>query len=205
MGRHKTFNEVEVLSAVEKSFWSKGYASTSLDDIMVASGLGKGSIYATFGDKYGIFRRVFDRYCESVELSTVTALAGPDDSALQRLVDMLARAASRTQGNEAQLACFLAKTTAELAQRDAEVAARSRQAFDEIALAIVGCIEQAQRAGDIDPAADSRRLGRHTLVTLRGLEALAEAGMSSDVLADAASVTIDALRSGGSRSVRAGT
>jgi AcrR family transcriptional regulator len=196
MGRQRTFNEVDVLSAVEKSFWSKGYASTSLDDIMVASGLGKGSIYAAFGDKYKIFRRVFDRYCETVELATATALAGPDESALQRLTDMLMRAAARAKDNEAQLACFLAKTTAELAQHDAGVAARSRQAFEQIARNIIGCIEQAQRAGDIDPAADSTRLGHHTLVTLRGIEALVEAGVSNDVLVEAASVSIDTLQSG---------
>ncbi|WP_394771372.1 TetR/AcrR family transcriptional regulator [Lacisediminihabitans sp.] len=198
MGRQRTFSEIDVLTAVEKSFWSKGYASTSLGDIMVATGLGKGSIYSAFGDKYGIFRRVFDRYCETVELSTATALAGPDESALQRLVDMLLRAASRAGGDEPLLACFLAKTTAELAQTDAEVAARSRQAFDTIGQSIIACVEQAQRTGDIDPTADSTRLGRHILVTLRGIEALVEAGVPSDVVVDAASVTIDVLRSGGS-------
>lgn len=179
-----------MLSAVAPAFWDKGYASTSLDDIMQVSGLGKGSLYAAFGDKYTIFRRVFDGYCTGVAQSTASALAGPDESALHRLTAMLQRAASR---NEAQQACFLAKTTAELAAHDPEVAARSRQAFEEIAHTIAGCIEQAQRAGDIDAGADPRRLGHHILIVLRGIEALAEAGADAEVLGDAAAVAIESL------------
>ncbi len=197
MGRRRTFDEGAVLSAVENSFWETGYCGTSLDDIMRVSGLGKGSLYTAFGDKYTIFRRVFDLYCARVAEATAVALAGPDRSALPRLAAMLRRAASRSARGEAQQACFLAKTTAELAALDPEVAARSRQAFEEIARNLVGCVEQAQRAGDIGSGADAQRLGHFILVVLRGIEALAQAGASRDVLRDAAAVAIETLASAG--------
>jgi TetR/AcrR family transcriptional regulator, transcriptional repressor for nem operon len=195
MGRPRTFDEDEVLSAVSAAFREHGYAATSLGEIMQASGLGKGSIYATFGDKYAIFSRVFDRYCATVTQAMSDALAGPDESALKRLELVLNSAATRSGGSAAQRACFLAKTTAELGARDPAIAGRSRQAFTDLARSITGCIEQAQRAGDIDPRADAARLAHHVLAVLRGLEALAESGSDPSVLADAASVAVDLLRS----------
>lgn len=194
MGRRRTFDENEVLHAVSAAFWDRGYAATSLDDIMQVSGLGKGSIYAAFGDKYTIFRRVFDIYCSTVTRLTSDALAGPDGSAFQRLEALLNSAANRSNGSLPQRACFLAKTTAELGARDPEVAHRSRDAFAELARSITRCIEQAQLVGDIDRGADAVRLGHHVLAVLRGMEALAESGIETQVLADAATVAIDQLR-----------
>jgi AcrR family transcriptional regulator len=196
MGRRRTFDEDEVLAAVGAAFWEHGYAATSLDEIMTASGLGKGSIYAAFGDKYAIFRRVFENYCATVTRAMGDALAGPEESAVRRLERVLHSAAARSNGSVAQRACFLAKTTAELAAGDPAIADRSRQAFTDLARSITGCIEQAQRAGDIDPHADAVRLAHHILAVLRGLEALAESGIDATFLADAASATMDLLTAG---------
>lgn len=66
----------------------------------------------------------------------------------------------------------------------------------DLARSITGCIEQAQRAGDIDPHADAVRLAHHVLAVLRGLEALAESGVDATFLADAASATMDLLTAG---------
>lgn len=194
MGRPRTFDEDEVLSAVAAAFRDRGYAATSLGEIMQASGLGKGSIYAAFGDKYAIFSRVFDGYCATVTRAMSDALAGPDESAFERLERVLHGSAERSSGSIAQRACFLAKTTAELAARDPAIAERSRQAFTDLASSIAACIAQAQRAGDIDSRSDATRLAHHVLAVLRGLEALAESGLETGALTDAASVAVDMLR-----------
>jgi AcrR family transcriptional regulator len=194
-GRPRTFDEDEVLGAVAEKFWERGYAATSLSEIMDASGLGKGSIYAAFGDKDAIFTRVFDRYCADVTAAVTRKLDGPQESALQRLHDLLLTAARRSPGSIAQRACFLAKTTAELAEHRPQIAQRSRQAFADLAETITGCVAAAQRAGDIASQASPVQLGNHVLVVLRGIEALAEAGVETTVLLDAATVAIETLGS----------
>jgi TetR/AcrR family transcriptional repressor of nem operon len=194
MGRPRAFDERQVLDAVGRSFWETGYAATSLDEIMRASGLGKGSLYAAFGDKYALFRRVFDEYCTTVVHANAAALSGSDDSALERLTSWLERAANRTTDGAAQQACFLAKTTAELAARDTAVSERARRAFEEITQNILTCVQQGQRAGDIDPDADAGRQSHHLLVVARGIEALAEAGVPSDTLLDSVAIALSTLR-----------
>jgi AcrR family transcriptional regulator len=43
-------------------FWEKGYEGTSLDDLTKAMGINRSSLYAAFGDKEKLFRRVMERY-----------------------------------------------------------------------------------------------------------------------------------------------
>lgn len=62
MARPRSFDPDEALDAARDVFWQKGFQGTSLDDITAATGLGKPSLYAAFGDKNALFLEVLDRY-----------------------------------------------------------------------------------------------------------------------------------------------
>src|SRR5882762_7155245 len=81
MARPRSFDEEKVLRAARDQFWTLGYAATSLDDLMAATGLGKGSLYGAFGSKRELFLRVLDEYCARAVEDVSKALAGPDASA----------------------------------------------------------------------------------------------------------------------------
>lgn len=193
MSRPRTFDEETVLRSVEQEFWDRGFAATSMSDIMAASGLGKGSLYAAFGDKEAIFDRVYELYCDDATAAVRAALDGPDDSAFERLRSHLVRAATRRGSSGVERACLLAKTTAELAARRPSVAERSRRTFEDLAEILAACVAAGQRAGDVDPQLDPVRTGNSLLATLRGLEALGESGVDEQVLVDAADSAIEVL------------
>ena len=67
MVRPRQFDEETVLRAVCDQFWGAGYAATSLQDLMRVTSLGKGSLYAAFGDKHELFLRVLRRYVASLD------------------------------------------------------------------------------------------------------------------------------------------
>ena len=89
--------------------------------------------------------------------------------------------------------CFLAKATAELAALDDEVQTVARRTFDELESLLVRSATAAQRAGSIAASRDPGKTARHLLATLRGLEALASAGVEPDVLADAVTSLTDSV------------
>jgi AcrR family transcriptional regulator len=193
MARPRGFDETEVLRAARDEFWFYGYAATSIDDVVAATGLGKGSLYGAFGDKHALFLRVFDDYCIAAVNAVQRALEGPDAGAYTRLRAHLLAVARSTGNDTDRRGCLLAKGTAELAGSDPAVAARVKQTFDAIEEALVECIEAAQRAGDVDPSSDGRQLAGLILAILRGIEALGKAGKSKSALrgiADAAVAVI---------------
>jgi AcrR family transcriptional regulator len=182
MARPRGFDEKQVLRAARDEFWSCGYAATSIDDVVAVTGLGKGSLYGAFGDKHTLFLRVFDDYCSDAVNAVRDALDGPDSGAYSRLRAHVLAVARSTGNDIDRRGCLLAKGTAELGGNDPAVAARAKQTFDAIEEALVGCIEGAQRAGDIDPSADARQLAGLILAVLRGIEALGKAGKSKSAL-----------------------
>lgn len=179
MGRPRSFDSAETQDAICSEFWDKGFAATSVDDLMQATGLGKGSLYGAFGSKHDMFVRALADYTEAALAEFRAALDGDDAGALGRL-----RACVRSvaKGTDARRGCMLAKATAELAGRDADVDAVARDFVKSMERALVTCIRQAQHCGDVAPDADARQLALVLLAVLRGMESLGKAGATAATL-----------------------
>jgi len=65
-GRPRQFDENEALDKAIELFWTNGFDATCLDDLCVAMGIGRPSIYNAFGDKEALFMRCLARYTETV-------------------------------------------------------------------------------------------------------------------------------------------
>ena len=65
MARPREFDEEAVLDAAVQCFWARGYESTSVKDLMEATGLTAASLYNAYGDKRAMFRTALDRYIEN--------------------------------------------------------------------------------------------------------------------------------------------
>lgn len=50
----------QVLAQARSVFVAKGYQGSSIDDLVQATGLLRGSLYAAFGSKYGLFRETLE-------------------------------------------------------------------------------------------------------------------------------------------------
>ncbi|MEU6341575.1 TetR/AcrR family transcriptional regulator [Streptomyces sp. NPDC046977] len=182
MARPRSFDEDQVLRAVRDRFWSTGYAATSVDDILRDTGLGKGSLYGAFGDKHQLFLRAFRDYCDGLVRAIGDRLEGPDEGALERLGGQVRDVAAATASDVDLRGCLLANGAAELSGRDPEVQAIARRTFAALEELFTTCVAAAQRAGDIDPAADPARLAGLLLAVIRGIEALGKGGSGPESL-----------------------
>jgi len=189
MARPRKFDEQRVVGAVRLLFNETGYHGTSVDDLSRVTGLSKGSLYGAFGDKEALFQRVFDEYCASSEEGAAALLDGPEDQALDRIRDWL----TAPEGCADRRGCLLAKATAELAWENDAIASRSLAAYETLLDSCRQLVEQAQRAGHVDPAADADALGGLIVATHRGLEAMAKAGVDAKTLNGIADAAIDTI------------
>ena len=61
-GRPRTFDPDTALHQAMTLFWERGYEGTSLNDLAQAMGIASASIYACFGSKEELFRKVMALY-----------------------------------------------------------------------------------------------------------------------------------------------
>lgn len=82
MGRRRTFNEAEVIDLAGTAFLRTGYEGTSVDDLVEATGLRRGSLYSAFESKRGLFLLALDQVLgrsepdapDALDLALVAAL-----------------------------------------------------------------------------------------------------------------------------------
>ena len=75
MGRRRTFIENEAINSATAVFAEHGFAGTSVDDLVRATGVNRASLYGVFGSKDGLFQR-----CLTEALAALSPAATPSDS-----------------------------------------------------------------------------------------------------------------------------
>src|SRR6202140_2280507 len=94
LGRPRAFDAEKALDRAMQVFWRKGYLGTSLSDLTDAMGINRPSLYAAFGNKKSLFRKVLDRYSKGPSVYLSEALREPTARAvvervLHGVVDLL--------------------------------------------------------------------------------------------------------------------
>jgi AcrR family transcriptional regulator len=76
-GRPRGFDADEALEKAMRVFWQHGYEGASLTDLTEAMGINRTSMYAAFGNKEELFRKVLRRYTDGPASYGAEALAQP--------------------------------------------------------------------------------------------------------------------------------
>lgn len=86
MGRPRGFDADQALERALEVFWRQGYEGASLTDLTEAMGITRTSIYAAFGNKEELFRRVLERYALGPAGYVLRALQEPTARAVAEQV-----------------------------------------------------------------------------------------------------------------------
>ncbi|MEU8819940.1 TetR/AcrR family transcriptional regulator [Actinoplanes sp. NPDC048796] len=177
MARPRGFDEKQVLDAVRDQFWDAGYAATSLEDLMRVSGLGKGSLYAAFGDKHQLFLRALRGYTHEQHDHLRQALAEAP-----RALDALRKILEPPIGDGPRRGCLMANSTLELGNADPEVLDHAHRTYETSTALIADGVARAQREGDLPADADPIALARALLAAQQGLLFMSRTGLDAAAL-----------------------
>ncbi|MGP3948742.1 TetR/AcrR family transcriptional regulator [Streptomyces sp. 7N604] len=186
MARTKEFDPDAALQAALELFWRRGYEATSMTDIVEHLGIGRASIYATFGNKHELYLKDMDRYAETRDPLLLAELSqpGPALPAVRALVHRFAREAASA---EARLnGCFITNTAAELAPHDPAAARRVEISWEHIETLLHSALVRAQAQGELPEDRDPRALARMLFVLLQGVRIVGKASSDPARVQDAA-------------------
>ncbi|MEZ4403936.1 MAG: TetR/AcrR family transcriptional regulator [Kofleriaceae bacterium] len=163
------------------AFWSHGYEATSMQQLLDAMGIQRGSFYATFASKHQLLIETLRQYDDARRESFASlAEAQSAQSIVRGLFEQIAAEAGSRAG---QRGCYLVNSALELAPRDAEVAAIVTRAFAETEAFFKDAIAHGQRRGEVAAHVDPVATARALLGLLLGLRVLARSGAAKPVIA----------------------
>jgi AcrR family transcriptional regulator len=176
MGRARAFDTDEALDRAMIVFWRKGYEGTSLSDLTEAMGINRPSLYAAYGNKEDLFRKVLERYGEGPSSYEREALAR---STAREVAEGLLNGAADVQTDPHTPAGCLATLGTTYCAEDSspvgKILIASRLAGHA---AIRERFERARAEGDLPADADPKALTHYIGTVVCGMAVLAASGVT---------------------------
>lgn len=108
MGRPKAFDRNEALARAVQAFRTRGYESTSIQNLVDSMGIHRASLYDTYGSKQDLFLEVLGRYTENVR-KTLFQLLDVEGSSTDVIRGFFQRAVEDLCADDGQ-ACLMVRT-----------------------------------------------------------------------------------------------
>lgn len=171
MARPREFDEAAVVDAAIECFWSRGYESTSVKDLVDSTGISAASLYNAYGDKRGVFRVAFDCYVENRILERLRRCEVlPPRQAIGSFFDEIL---ARSLNDDECKGCMLVNSALEMAPHDPEFQKCVADALARIEAFFRQCIDAGQVDGTVTRLQPAEILARHLLGVLIGVRVLA--------------------------------
>ncbi|MFE4516217.1 TetR/AcrR family transcriptional regulator [Kitasatospora sp. NPDC056783] len=150
MSGRKQFDVEAALDQAVRVFWERGYADASLEVLGSATGLGRGSLYGTFGSKDALFHQCLDRYAAVYDERYERALTAHPGEPVRAVEAFFDAVLARIADPSVPTGCLVAQSAA---QSPALTEASGARVRDLLALQ-----RRRIRAALADSPADARTL-----------------------------------------------
>jgi len=163
-------------------FWRYGYQATSIQDLVEATGVNRGSLYTTFGDKCGLFMAVLDHYSERIARPTMAELNDPDPRrAIEGMLESIVR---RNCDPAWPRGCLDTNTALECPGAGDDIGRKIADLVGQQEAAIYKVLRHAQHDGALDSKQDARALARFFVGVAQGLNVVNKAAPNPAILKD---------------------
>jgi AcrR family transcriptional regulator len=187
-GRPREFDTEKALEAALLLFWRQGYEGTSLAALTASMGINMPSLYAAFGNKEMLFRKVLDRYVQKPASYLPRALQEP--TARRAAEKLMSGAIDMVMHKGHPDGCLLVQG----ALASGPVAASVRRELNRRRLGAESAVrrrfERAVAEADLPASVDAAQLARYLITVIWGLSVQATGGATRAQLKEVAELAM---------------
>lgn len=172
-------------------FWHKGYADTSMADLVEHLGINRFSLYNAYTDKETLYREALNYYLHHISLPALEALK-TDEAGVQQIAEFITQFALLQR--EQKCGCFLQNAILERAHSDANVLQSGDALYKALDEAFVCALNNDVQRGALSDDVNIAQLSRFLVLQTQGIRVLGKAQQYA-YLDDALSVLLTTLNS----------
>ncbi|MGC2301529.1 MAG: TetR/AcrR family transcriptional regulator [Acidobacteriaceae bacterium] len=147
-------------------FWERGFAGTSMAELLAHAGVNSGSFYHFFDSKEALLRAVLEGYLELLRPMIVEPAFAGARKPLGRIFAILAGYRQRILATDSKYGCPLGRLALEIDPENAPAHALIAKNFQGWIDAVRECLEEMKAA--LPPRTDLDSLASFVLVTMEG-------------------------------------
>ncbi|MEM8832090.1 MAG: TetR/AcrR family transcriptional regulator [Cyanobacteria bacterium P01_G01_bin.19] len=185
----KQFDRAEVLAKAMEVFWRKGYEATSIQDLLDAMGIGRGSLYSTFGDKEQLFLAVWEFYSNKIQAELIECLSDPNPN--KAIEEMFAAIVKRMSDPIYPRGCLHTNTIIESPRNSCPIESKIAESLEKMETGIYQVLLRGQAANLIAPGRDLRAIARFLLAVAQGIAVMNKAYSNPSVIRDVVDVALN--------------
>jgi len=187
-GRPRAFDPDAALDRAMHVFWAKGYEGASLSKLTQAMRINRPSLYAAFGNKQQLFRKVLDQYMKGPVAWFGKALKAP--KARDVVEQIFLSTVRMAENHSVPPGCLLVQGALVCGSATARKDVAARRTAAEVALR--QRLQRAKREGDLPKNANPAQLAEYVLTVVRGMAVQLAGGASRAQLHRVAQIALRA-------------
>ncbi|MEE9336631.1 MAG: TetR/AcrR family transcriptional regulator [Methylococcaceae bacterium] len=193
MARPKAFNEEDAIDKAVKVFWAKGYEATSMQDLINAMGIQRGSLYATFGSKQQLFLKSLKRY-GVVVVNKLLEILESKPSAIESIKLFFSQLVEHLLTAGELRSCLVTNSAIERGLRDEETKQQVLHLLNALEKGFYNTLLRANKNGELSTELDLKIVANYLTSSMQGLVVIGKVCSERSVLEGINQVTLSVLK-----------
>jgi len=192
MARIREFDPKVALEKAMLVFWQKGYADTSIDDLVDATGVSRYGLYGEFGSKHGLFLASLDHY-QDTAVNAYFGIVERSGAAMAEITlyfDTLLNWYSQPAG---KLGCLMCNSATEVAPHDKAVQKKVKGALNRMTTGFAAALLNAKNRGEVKADLDIEQAADFLTGILLGASVMVRSGANKQMIGNTIKMSLATL------------
>ena len=194
MARPVEFDEEKVLSKAMEQFWREGYEASSIQKLLDCTGINRGTLYNSFGDKETFFKSCVDQYGLITEAQILRSLQNEKLGAWNAIEAYFDEAILNVSNKHRSMGCMLVNSLCESINYDRSIKKVVQDSLVFIRKAILLRLKEAKGKRKLKKGVSEEFAADVLMNALYGIRVNSRANKSSKHLQSLIKHSIDNLK-----------
>ena len=194
MARPVEFDENKVLTNAMEQFWREGYEASSVQKLLDCTGINRGTLYNSFGDKDTFFKSCVDQYNKLVDKQIASSLKNEKLAPWDAISAYFDEAVVNVSNKHRSMGCLLVNSLCESINYDKDMKKVVRSSLASLRKALLARLKEAQKKGKLKKGVSVEFAADVLLNALHGIRVNSRDGKNSKQLKELINYNIASLK-----------
>ena len=194
MARPVEFDEDKVLTYAMEQFWREGYEASSVQKLLDCTGINRGTLYNSFGDKDTFFKSCIDQYNTVVDKQITASLKNLKLGSWDAIEAYFEETVLNVKNKHRSMGCLLVNSVCESINYDKEMRKVVRGSLAVIRKALLARLKEAYKNGKLKKGVSAEFAAEVLMNSLHGIRVNSRDGKTPKQLKELIKFSVSSLK-----------